>query len=176
MNKTTKALKLTEEALKRWKEWNEWNNENVWDEDDDKALAAIREALAEPVCEHRIADARNEFVKDGYICIKCGALFRAADHAEPVQEPVAWILPVDLEVLLALKEKCGEITVYGYQRSKFATNPNDAAKPLYAAPVDTKAIGDALLFLVKRCNEQGFYSPIKQPIVQTALAAIRELK
>ena len=58
----------------------------------ERFAALVRaEALAEPVCEHRITDARNEFVKDGYICIKCGALFRAADHAEPVkQEPAAW--------------------------------------------------------------------------------------
>jgi hypothetical protein len=30
--------------------------------------------------EHRIADARNKYVKGGYVCIDCGALFRAADH------------------------------------------------------------------------------------------------
>lgn len=48
--------------------------------------------------------------------------------------------------------------------------------PEIAALVRAEAIRDALLFLVERCNEQGFYSPIKQPIVQTALAAIRELK
>ena len=45
---------------------------------------------AEP-CQHSIADARNPAVQSGYICVKCGALFAAADHpqpkAEPVQEP-----------------------------------------------------------------------------------------
>lgn len=44
------------------------------------------------------------------------------------------------------------------------------------ASVDAKAIQDALLFLVQRCNEQGFHSPVKQTVVQNALAAIRGLK
>ena len=42
---------------------------------------------AEP-CQHSIADARNPVVKNGYICVKCGALFSAADHAQPKAEPV----------------------------------------------------------------------------------------
>ena len=33
------------------------------------------------VCQHRIADARNPVVQSGYICVDCGALFSAADHA-----------------------------------------------------------------------------------------------
>ena len=87
MNKTIEALKRVEV----WVESLTGLHTDVRQEQGE-ILAAIREALAEPVCEHRIADARNEFVRDGYICIKCGALFRAADHAEPVkQEPVAWM-------------------------------------------------------------------------------------
>lgn len=31
-------------------------------------------------CCHRIADARNDLVESGYVCIDCGALFSAADH------------------------------------------------------------------------------------------------
>ena len=95
MNKTTEALKLAEEALNAMlthmgMDEDEWTKPTF--NQAREALAAILEALAEPVCEHRIADARNEFVRDGYICIKCGALFRAAFHAEPVkQEPVAVI-------------------------------------------------------------------------------------
>ena len=86
MNKTTEALKRVEV----WVESLTGLHTDVRQEQGE-ILAAIREVLAEPVCEHRIADARNEFVRDGYICIKCGALFRAAFHAEPVkQEPVAF--------------------------------------------------------------------------------------
>ena len=85
MNKTTEALKRVEV----WVESLTGLHTDVRQEQGE-ILAAIREALAEPVCEHHIADARNEFVRDGYICIKCGALFRAADHAEPVkQEPAS---------------------------------------------------------------------------------------
>ena len=40
-------------------------------------------------CHHRIADARNERVQSGYICIDCGALFQAADHfTQQDQEPI----------------------------------------------------------------------------------------
>lgn len=60
-----------------------------------QALAAIDEALAQPAqepCTHRIADARNQYVKSGYFCLDCGALFSAADHfdppaAQPAQQP-----------------------------------------------------------------------------------------
>lgn len=41
----------------------------------------------EPVaCRHRIADARNQVVKSGYLCVDCGALFAAADHNPPKRE------------------------------------------------------------------------------------------
>lgn len=58
-----------------------------------QATIAVKEALAQPECHHRIADARNKVVKDGYICVDCGALFSAADHnkAQPEQEPVVWM-------------------------------------------------------------------------------------
>lgn len=32
-------------------------------------------------CRHEIADARNPVVRSGYLCVKCGALFAAADHS-----------------------------------------------------------------------------------------------
>jgi DNA-directed RNA polymerase subunit RPC12/RpoP len=52
-----------------------------------EAITAIKEALAQPEqCRHRIADARNKVVKDGYICVDCGALFSAADHNEAQRE------------------------------------------------------------------------------------------
>ncbi len=31
-------------------------------------------------CEHSIVDARNPIIRSGYLCTKCGALFRAGDH------------------------------------------------------------------------------------------------
>lgn len=109
MNKTTEALKLAEALENDAKEHREVSygldcppeRTANWKHalNCEAAARLIREALAEPVCEHRIADARNEFVRDGYICIKCGALFRAADHAEPVkQEPVASVV--------AMLDKC----------------------------------------------------------------------
>ena len=62
-----------------------------------QALTAVKEALAQPAqepCTHRIADARNRYVKSGYFCLDCGMLFSAADHfdqpaAQSAQEPVA---------------------------------------------------------------------------------------
>ena len=62
----------------------------------EQAITAIKAALEakDEQCRHRIADARNPVVKDGYLCVDCGALFSAADHAMPKQEakdePVAW--------------------------------------------------------------------------------------
>jgi len=46
----------------------------------------VAQPKAEP-CQHSVADARNPVVKNGYICVKCGALFSAADHAQPKAEP-----------------------------------------------------------------------------------------
>lgn len=31
-------------------------------------------------CEHELVDARNKIIESGYICIKCGAAFKAHDH------------------------------------------------------------------------------------------------
>lgn len=59
---------------------------------------------------------------------------QGAEQAE--QEPVAWVLPDDLRILKS--GNCGEMIVYGYQRNKLADDPNEAAIPLYAAPVLTK--------------------------------------
>ena len=64
----------------------------------------IRADERETSCRHRIADARNPVVKSGYVCIDCGALFSAADHA-PVQplvlvkaKPV--VRPVSVDVCM----------------------------------------------------------------------------
>ena len=64
-NKTTAALKLAEEALEGWKEYDTWTDQQMWNDDDEEALAAIREALAEPVAWKRESD---------------GALFRFEVH------------------------------------------------------------------------------------------------
>ena len=128
MNKTTEALAI--EALEMIAGERVCIDNLMSDKDIARqTLAAIREALGEPACEHRIADARNEFVKDGYICIKCGALFRAADHAEPVkqepvvQEPVTYI------------GNLNEFTAFNLVADGY-----ELTDPLYAAPVDAKAI------------------------------------
>ena len=47
MTKTIDALKLAEEALEGWKEYDTWTGRQMWNDDDEEALAAIREALAE---------------------------------------------------------------------------------------------------------------------------------
>ena len=108
------------------------------------AKAIRAEALSEPVNQEPVGMVKSseEWGVAGVLIagLPIGTKLYAAPLQPVKQEPVAWILPEDLEVLLALKEKCGEISVYGYQRSKFATNPKDAAVPLYAAPVDAKAI------------------------------------
>jgi len=50
-DKTTEALKLAEEALEGWKEYDTWTDQQMWNDDDEEALAAIRKSLAEPVQE-----------------------------------------------------------------------------------------------------------------------------
>lgn len=35
-------------------------------------------------CQHRLVDARNAVIQSGYMCIDCGAVFRAADHSSAV--------------------------------------------------------------------------------------------
>jgi hypothetical protein len=51
--------------------------------------AAPSQPAVDALCSHRIADVRNEVVKSGYMCLDCGALFAAADHAS---EPKALTL------------------------------------------------------------------------------------
>ena len=55
MDKTLTALKLAEEALLSWKSFASSESAFLWEEDDDKALAAIREALAKPVKQEPVA-------------------------------------------------------------------------------------------------------------------------
>ena len=60
---------------------------------------AQKSAVSEP-CRHRIADARNALVQSGYVCVDCGAVFAAADHAAAVSEPVK----IDYTVLYEFAE------------------------------------------------------------------------
>ena len=120
MNKTTEALKLAEEAL-------EYHTrptcmcfagcpdcDPTYAPDLIKALAAIRDALAEPVSNERLLEAA------GY-----------TKKAKPVKpEPVAY-----------WDEKSGEVCRAGWL--KFHARENDKDRfttPLYAEPVDAKAI------------------------------------
>ena len=82
MNKTTEALKLAEEALEGWKEYDTWTDQQMWNDDDEEALAAIREALAETVQEHESREdiAAKEMFEG----------FSKAWTAPVKQEPVAW--------------------------------------------------------------------------------------
>lgn len=130
MNKTTlEALKLAKEALTGLTK-NDSVNAYFADKRN-KALAAIHEALAEPVCEHHIADARNKYIKDGYICIKCGTLFRAAFHAEPMKP--SQLADASLEPVAVV-----EIT-YGREPECYVTgnidNFPEGVFKLYAEPV-----------------------------------------
>ena len=94
MNKTTEALKLAEEALEGWKEYDTWTDQQMWNDDDDEALAAIREALAEqeklvPKVSHGLCGGCAKTAADGWAlyCVECW------EKAEPVkQEPVAFAL------------------------------------------------------------------------------------
>jgi len=38
------------------------------------------EELEQDTCDHVIVDARNNLIKEGYICKKCHTLFKAGDH------------------------------------------------------------------------------------------------
>ena len=83
MTKTIDALKLAVEALEGWKEYDTWTDQQMWNDDDEEALAAIREALAEPVQEH---ESRED--------IAAKEMFEGFSKAwaEPVkQEPIGYI-------------------------------------------------------------------------------------
>ena len=83
MNKQVEALKLAEESLEGWKEYDTWTDQQMWNDDDEKALAAIREALAEPELNLNCKSVQARLATVwGYV------------KAEPVkQEPVAWHEP-----------------------------------------------------------------------------------
>lgn len=117
MNKD-EALRLAEEALKHGIA--KMNYANVTPISEacmplHEALAAIRVALGDPV------DTSEECVEE---TVECG------------HEPVGWIHPQDLEILMKLKENYQSDTICGYQMNKNADDPKDRGVPLYAAPVE----------------------------------------
>ena len=136
MNKTTEALKLAEEVLDMVTSCSYGSNtrERVWSY---RALAAIRETLVEqaPHPPHRLCEctACLEYWTTLPDCDAFAGGGKPIDHiadtgkmiAEPVkQEPVAWAyIDADGSFMDALDRQYG-----AYQT------------PLYAAPVDAKAI------------------------------------
>ncbi len=84
------------------KEFLTWYNNEHWGNEDFKTGCELaweaalelkstkcEEQPAQEPCTHRIADARNQYVKSGYFCLDCGMLFSAADHFDPPQRP--WV-------------------------------------------------------------------------------------
>jgi len=125
MNKTTEALKLAEEALEGWKEYDTWTDQQMWNDDDEEALAAIREALAEqeklvPKVSHGLCGGCAKTAADGWAlyCVECW------EKAEPVQEPVAIVVEVD---------RHGDATVVSG-----AWQLDGGTHTFYAAPVSAK--------------------------------------
>ena len=136
MNKTTEALKLAEEALD---ELRYANDTDIAKTKYYKALAAIREALAEPDIEEM-------------------TLTQIASRHEPVkQEPVAWrVHPfgygVGHEGAYAMTMRLEQVEAWNRK--------GWIVEPLYAAPVSTEAIrSEALEEVVKFLSESGLITP-----------------
>ena len=75
-NEERKVIELALEALEGFYEYGYDRRECF------EHITAIKEALAQPeqepvACIHRIVDVTNEVVKSGYMCVDCGAVFRA---------------------------------------------------------------------------------------------------
>lgn len=66
---------------------------------------AVKEGEA---CNHRIADARNQYVKSGYVCVDCCAIFSAVDHGTGTHPAPDDQQAKDAAItaLLACKEVC----------------------------------------------------------------------
>ena len=128
MNKTTEALKLAEEALEGWKEYDTWTDQQMWNDDDEEALVAIREALAD-----HSGDA-NEMVMDWSKvkpeAIKSDPMYQmgyAAAKADPVKQgPVAFVTQ---------KLMPG----FGLRKDVVFVQQVEVGADLYAAPVSVEA-------------------------------------
>ena len=127
MTKTIDALKLAEEALEGWKEYDTWTDQQMWNDDDEEALAAIREVLAEqekqePVASYKDAP-RTIYLQTG--CddpdpFNCGCSFNewgdvswCADKIHDTDIPYVradYAAPLSVEAaVLAEREACAKV-------------------------------------------------------------------
>ena len=89
------AMKQMVEALQKAKRQCHYHNvppHGAYDDAIAVGLQAIVEAeKQEPVaCLHRLVDVTNPVVKSGYMCMDCGAVFRAAFESQPKREPLTF--------------------------------------------------------------------------------------
>ena len=100
MTKTIDALTLAEKALEGWKEYDTWTDQQMWNDDDEEALVAIREALAEPVKQEPI----------GYIDDMAPGLIHWTTGDWPNEGTKLYAAPVSVEAaVLAEREACAEV-------------------------------------------------------------------
>ena len=133
-----------------------------------ETIQSIKAALEakDKQCRHRIADARNPVVKDGYLCVDCGALFSAADHAMPKQEakdePVAWLHRF-IE---------GGISI-GLKPLDLERHP-ERWEPLYTTPPQRTWVGltdEEKQEIYKQADEENWHD---QPLLETVEAKLKE--
>ena len=157
MNKITEALKLAEEALLAWNKWSQQPSPETT-----KALAAIREALAEPVKQEPVAwmwIPSDAFPDCTVVTDDPNKLESAKAYGRPIIPLYA--LPVDAKAIRAeaLAEQFRDATKMvaepvkqepigyvieddsGYTGSMIYANKSGAEfLPVYLSPVDAKAI------------------------------------
>ena len=128
MNKTTEALKLAEEALNAMlthmgMDEDEWTKPTF--NQAREALAAIREALAEP--EITTPDVCGEVCARAKLCYGCGKAFdealadHIADAGKVIAEPVKQVPVMDNERIFALREAERN----GSEHNYFNTRPHN---------------------------------------------------
>ena len=168
MNKTTEALKLADVIISRYRNETPIGNQpHMICHIADEALAAIREALTEPVCQ----TCNGLGVIGGFVNMDSGYQDDPCpDCVEPVkQEPVAWrVHPFDYGVghegAYAMTMRLEQVEAWNRK--------GWIVESLYATPVDAKAIrAEALDKVVKFLSESGLITPTGR-----FAAAIRGLK
>jgi hypothetical protein len=137
------AIKLALDAL-------EWNLPVIEDYGDKEqlnrqhsAITALRQAIEqkqEPVaCIHRLVDVTNPVVKSGYMCVDCGAVFRAYSESPPQQK----------------QEPVGRFSKFtdGVWREVTATS---AGQFLYASPPQRQPLTDEEIGTIATESQWGF--------------------
>jgi hypothetical protein len=113
------AMQMALEALESWKEWDAWNKADAFDKDDDKAITALREALAQPkkpdecangcpertVCDYCTAQPQGDKV-----CIDWDAKTDTPVMGYKAQPQGEWVDLTDDEILEA-SEDSGDLEV-----------------------------------------------------------------